>query len=194
MNKPVKNILEPVDKTVDSAEESDYVFADILQKFESPLLRYVGQLLGNGAPEVEDIVQETFLRLHKQVEKHGADSIRKMSTWLFHVAHNLGLDAIRKRRRDTEKNSRALEDKKTSVSAQVDVLGEVMQREASDRALAELHNLPEEQRQVILLRVMHGMKLREISEVTGLTIGNASYRITQGLTELARRLQAGGVV
>jgi len=57
-----------------------------------------------------------------------------------------------------------------------------------------LHRLPEEQRQVLLLRVVQGMKLREISEVTGLSVGNAGYRISEGLQELARRLKARGVI
>jgi RNA polymerase sigma-70 factor (ECF subfamily) len=164
---------------------------EVISHYEMPLLRYVGQLLRQSAQhEAEDLVQETFLRYHRQVSHNGDDSVRNVSTWLFRVAHNLTTDAIRKRSRRNQDEARP--DRPDAAPA--DALEEMMHRETCERALAELHRLPEEQRQLLLLRVIHGMKLREISDVTGLTIGNAGYRISEGLRELARRLKANGVI
>ena len=174
----------------DSPPPGGYAFADTVERFETPLLRYVAQTLGDETNEAEDIVQETFLRLHRQIRGQGAESVRNMKSWLFQVAHNLTFNALRKRRREAQGRGGEMPNR----SEPADALSEMAQREACDRALAELHRLPVEQKEVILLRVIHGMKMREISEVTGLTIGNASYRISQGLRELARRLQAGGVI
>ena len=75
-----------------------------------------------------------------------------------------------------------------------DAAGQTMHREACEKAVDELHKLPGDQKEVLLLRIVQGMTLREIGEVTGLTPGNAAYRIDQGLRELARRLRAAGVV
>jgi len=174
----------------ESPPTGGYAFAETVERFETPLLRYVAQTLGDEAMEAEDIVQETFLRLHRQVRAQGEASVRNMQGWLFRVAHNLAFNALRKRRRE----SRAPGGPNPAGSGPADALSDMAQREACDRALAELHRLPEGQKQVILLRVIHGMKMREISEVTGLTIGNASYRLSRGLQELARRLQADGII
>ena len=162
---------------------------EAVSRYETPLLRYAGQLLGRGAEhEAEDLVQEAFLRFYRQAARDGTGSVRNVSTWLFRVTHNLAMDFFRSRGRQVADEARE------TPTAPADALEEMMHREACDKAMSELHRLPEEQRQVLLLRVVHGMKLREISEVTGLTTGNAGYRISQGLQELARRLKAGGVI
>ena len=175
-----------------------YAFNSVVLRYETPLLLYVSQMIGpNAREDAEDLVQEAFLRLHKQVAGHGESSVRNASTWLFRVAHNLAIDAIRKRQRNDRKHRAAAGEAGGTAAHRrnkVDALGEMMQREASERALAELHNLPEGQKQVILLRLIQGLTFREIGKVTGLTIGNVSYRINQGLLELARRLKASGVI
>ena len=175
-----------VDKTADTRAASD----GAVSQYETPLLRYVGQLLGRGmAHEAEDVVQETFLRYYRESSRDGA-AVRNVSTWLFRVAHNLTMDALRRRVRQSKSEARL----GNASPAQPDALEKLAHRESCDEALAELHRLPEEQRQVLLLRVVQGMKLREISEVTGLSVGNAGYRISEGLQELARRLKARGVI
>ncbi len=183
---------------LDQGARTAYAFNSVISRYETALLRYVGQMIGPGALEdAEDLVQEAFLRLHKQVTEHGESSVRNLSTWLFRVAHNLVIDAIRRRRRN-DRNPKAAAGEARNVTTRsgdkVDALGEMMQREASERALAELHKLPEEQKHVILLRIIHGLTFQEIGEVTGLTIGNVSYRISQGLQELAQRLKASRVI
>ena len=60
--------------------------------------------------------------------------------------------------------------------------------------MSQLQTLPEEERQVILLRIVEGLNLREISEITGLTEGNVDYRINKALRELTGRLKDAGVV
>jgi DNA-directed RNA polymerase specialized sigma24 family protein len=45
-----------------------------------------------------------------------------------------------------------------------------------------------DQKSVLMLRIVEGMTLRQIAQVTGLSVGNANYRISQGLNELVRRL------
>ena len=166
---------------------------EAVSQFETPLLRYVAQLLGPGnMHEAEDVVQEAFLRYYREVSGNGA-AIRNASTWLFRVAHNLAMDALRREARQNNVGRPPSADV-GRASSPTDALDELMHRESCDKALAELHRLPEKQRTVLLLRVVHGMKLSEISEVTGLTPGNAGYRISQGLQELARRLKEAGVI
>lgn len=56
-------------------------------------------MLGTTDDQREDVVQETFIRLHRQVSTHGWGSIKHPTTWLFQVAHNLTMDVLRQRRR-----------------------------------------------------------------------------------------------
>jgi RNA polymerase sigma-70 factor (ECF subfamily) len=173
-------------------------FAAIVRAYESGLLRYVRPLLGahGSMVEAEDAVQETFLRLHRQVTRRGAASIDNLTSWLFRVAHNVSRDAGRRRRvrSDAAGQVAAAAARQADAVDEADQLTELAHREACDRAMAELEKLPESHRQVLLLRMTQNMTLREIGEVTGLTIGNVGYRINQGLAELSRRLKEAGVI
>jgi len=173
-------------------------FAATVSEFETPLLRYVRQFSGNDAESAEEIVQEAFLRLHRQVEQHGAASIENMPSWLFRVAHNLTISV--RRRRELERKLReqaavdAAADARSGAVPAPDALEELVRRELCDLVMAEVRKLPDEQKEVLLLKVIQGFTLREIGEITGVPLSSASYRINQGLRELAQRLKAQGLV
>jgi len=160
----------------------------IVNRYETPLLRYVDHMLGPAQHAGEEVVQETFMRLHRQVEGSGADSIENLSSWLFRVAHNLCISMLR--RRDLERKLREqtrLEDAEaTENDSPLDYL---VRQELTDRVMAELQSLPQQQKQVLLLKVIQGFTFREIGDVTGMAVSNVAYRINQGLRELARRLK-----
>jgi len=169
----------------------------VVARYQSPLLRFVGQMLGSGDHEAEDVVQETFIRLHRQVAAHGTGSVKNLTTWLFRVARNSTIDLLRRRARrnhvpETSVAPRASAE--TSAADEFGALGEVLRQEARQVALRELAELDDEQRQVVLLKIIQGMSLRQVAEVVGGSVSLVNYRLNQGLTELARRLRKAGVV
>jgi RNA polymerase sigma-70 factor (ECF subfamily) len=174
----------------------------VISAYETPLLRYVGQLVGSGRPggaDAEDVVQETFLRLHRYVERKGAASVRSVSRWLFRAAHNLALDSVR-RRVTHEKARKRVRDEAARRAADLEGenspegLAALVRRAACERALEELQKLPAQQRHVLLLKVIQDMTMREIAVVTGTSLGGVAYNLNQALKELARRLKAAGVI
>jgi RNA polymerase sigma factor (sigma-70 family) len=167
-------------------------------RYQSALLRYVGNLLGGDGEQAQDVVQEVFLRLHRHVCAHGPESVANPQSWLFRVAHNLVMDHGRQRQREDRlqaavvANGRGREE--SAAAADENGLDDLEQREACTRAMAELSRLPEDLKSVLLLKIVQGLTLREVAEVTGLTVGNAGYRLNQGLRELSRRLKEQGVI
>lgn len=169
----------------------------VVTHFQGPLLRYVGRLLGTTDHESEDIVQETFVRLHRQVAGKGGQSVRNLGTWLFRTAHNLTIDVLRRRARRIRVSETTVESASLAqeqAADELDALGEVLRQEAREVALRELAKLDDQQRQVVLLKIIQGMTLRQVAEVVGISVSMVNYRLNQGLTELARRLQKAGVV
>ncbi len=169
----------------------------VVAHYQSPLLRYVGQILGGIDHEAEDIVQETFVRLHRQVTAHGSGSVKHLTTWLFRVTHNLTIDMLRQRtksRRPPVTNADPSVLSEEHAADELDALGEVLRQEARQVALRELAQLDDQQRQVILLKVIQGMSLRQVAKVIGISVSLVNYRLNQGLTELAQRLKKTGVV
>lgn len=184
-------------------------FVAVVDGYETPLLRYVLNLLRCQHQQAEDVVQDVFLRLHRYTHKHGHNSIKDMASWLFKVAHNLALDSVRQdqRRRQAHQQlanpgtgaaadgaSGGGSGGPTSQSSQLDALDELEQKEACQHAMEHLHALPADLKQVLLLKIVQGMTLRQIAEVTGLTPGNAGYRVNRALSELAQKLKSGGVI
>ncbi len=166
-------------------------FTAVVRKYETPLLRYVIHLTGQDA--AEDVVQETFLRLHKHAARHGPRNIRSVRCWLFQVAHNLAVDAGLADARQKKAREHAAARKVVDLEG-LDQLGDMVRRAACDRALEEMKKMPERQRQMLLLKTIQGMTLREISRVTGVTIGNVAYQINRALAELAKRLKEADVI
>jgi RNA polymerase sigma-70 factor (ECF subfamily) len=168
--------------------------AGVIAAYETPLLRYVRHLGGVGDADAEDVVQEAFLRYHNYVERNGTDGVRDLARWLFRVTHNLALDfqrrkASRARAQEGARRAAELESKSSPEG-----LTALVRRAACERALEELQKLTPQQKQVLLLKVIQEMKMRDIAAVTGMTLGNVAYHLSQALKELARRLKAAGVI
>jgi RNA polymerase sigma-70 factor (ECF subfamily) len=162
-----------------------------MDRYQSPLLRYVGHIV-NRAEDAQDIVQDVFLRYCRSSRGGEAAAVRSVSSWLFCVAHNLAQDCLRRRQREREAQKEVAA--APVETAESDAVDHIIRQAASERALAELKRLPEEYRQVLLLRIVQDMTFRDIARVTGLSFGNVAYRVNQGLKELARRLREAGVV
>ena len=169
----------------------------VVAHYQSPLLRYVGQMLGRVDHEAEDIVQEAFVRLHHQVTGHGSGSVKHLTAWLFRVTHNLTIDMLRQRSKRRRLPKTAVDHSVLSeeqAADELDALGEVLRQEARQVALRELAQLDDQQRQVVLLKVIQGMTLRQVAKVVDISVSLVNYRLNQGLTELAQRLKKAGVV
>ncbi len=173
-------------------DEGPLDFPGLVARHETALLKYVGGMLHGDSQGAQDVVQETFLRLLTQVRGRGARSVASVPCWLFRVARNLTIDALRRRQRDCQARrawSRLPRPGASGASGQV-----VDQEDAGHRALAELDRLPPDLREVLLLRLVQGFKLRQIAEVTGLSVGNVDYKINQALKLLTTRLRVSGLL
>lgn len=173
------------------APPGQFDLVGVVREYETPLLRYVAGLIGSRYNEAQDVVQDVFLKLHKQIKPSGQVEISNMRSWLYRVAHNLAMDYGRGRKR-----RRTLEEKALSDPAVMDkVRGgkmedarDIEKKEVGKAALKAVETLPEEQKNVVLLKIIQGFTLKEISSMTGLKIGTVNYRLTQGLRTLATQL------
>lgn len=188
--------ISMAEDTSPAAPRADNLMA-VVSQYQGPLLRYVGRMLGSagGRGESEDIVQETFIRLHRQICTRGPGSIEHLTTWLFRVAHNLVLDALRRQvRQDATQVSTNPAATTREEAGEMDALGEIIRREARQVVLRELNELDELYRQVVLLKVIQGLSLRQVADVVGVSLSTVNYRLSQGLGILAQRLRRAGVV
>ncbi len=80
------------------------------------------------------------------------------------------------------------------IANDMDALGEMLRKESRQVALESLAKLAPDIRQVLLLKIIQGMSLRQVAEIVGVSLSTVNYRLNQGLTDLAGRLKRAGVV
>jgi len=149
---------------------------------ESPLLRYAYGLVGQ-RETAEDLVQDAFLKLHAHW-----DEVIHPRAWLFRCIRNLALSHIRDHKRETPMDSDREWESPTLDPKQV--LGKLEAVGTLQLLIAELH---EDDRALISLKYQEGLKYDQISQRTGLSIGNVGYKLHHALKNLADSLRRLGV-
>lgn len=156
--------------------------AAVFEAEESGLLRFAIGLVRR-RDIAEELVQETFLRLHQvwgEVENPRA--------WLYRSLRNLALNHLRDRRPESE----LIEETTPHHDARLPV-EDLSRHEAVGTMKLLLAELPPADRDLIRLKYQEDLKYHEISQRTGLTSGNVGYRLHHLLKSLAERLRSAGV-
>jgi RNA polymerase sigma-70 factor (ECF subfamily) len=145
---------------------------------EIPRLRRYARALTRNAVRADDLVQETLVRaLYKgHLWQPGTD----LRAWLFTIMHNQNVNEIRRAIRDDATVD--LENCSAILTATTDPTASRQLREL-DHALAQL---PEEQRQVILLVGLEGMSYEDAAAILDVPIGTIRSRLSRGRESLRK--------
>jgi RNA polymerase sigma-70 factor (ECF subfamily) len=148
----------------------------------SALVRYLCFL--NMNPETaKEIVQDCFIKLHEHLSSGGDSS--NLRAWLYRVAHNLARNSqLSARSRKTE----SLTDSTTHrepVAAEQSAEDRMLEAEKLERLRAGMTQLPESQRQALVLR-SQGLKYREIAQALGLSTSTVAENVQRGMDALKK--------
>ena len=122
-----------------------------------PLYRLISYKTGK-PEEAQDIVQETFFRAFRSLSSYQVTET-KFSTWLGRIAANLITDSWRKQGRTPVLHN--LDETQTQYVGDSDPAEQVIQAETQKKLAALIEELPTEQRQVIEMRILAGLPLKE---------------------------------
>jgi RNA polymerase sigma-70 factor (ECF subfamily) len=164
-------------------------FEELVRRHRTPVFSFLLRLTGDRG-RAEDLCQETFLRV---VRAAGAWEPRApFRTWLFSMARNQAVDEARRRAfRRTEPLDDPARAAHPSDDPGPDRAAEgALLRPKLEAALAAL---PDEQREVFLLREHAGLRFAEIAEATGVPENTVKSRMRYALEALRARLEAVGV-
>lgn len=158
-------------------------FEAFVHRYHGPLSGYLHRKLRDPV-KAEDFVQETFLRLIRQLNERKIPD--NAQAWLYRVALNLCRDHWKSgqyqadSRRIAEPPDRA--DERPSVV-------ELAERQETRREILEsMDELPEVQRDIIKLRFYQDLKLQDIASVLDLLLGSVKTHLYKGLSRLKTRL------
>ncbi len=153
----------------------------VYDAFQPLLYRYAYRLLGR-IDAAEEVVGETFLRLLEGINR-GQGPKRNLSAWLYRVVHNLAMDRYRQ---GFEKD---LPLEESLLSTMKGPEEELQSKWTQERVRRALHQLTEDQQQVILLRCLERLSNKEVASVLGKSVGAVKALQHRAMAALRRALE-----
>jgi len=146
----------------------------------SDRLRQFVQSRGVAAPDADDIVQETFLRIHRRASD--LSQIERLDAWVFQITRNAMTDHFRRPQK------RAFEMNEDPVSP-AEAADESVNVEVAECLVALIEQLPEDQREALRQYEFDGLSQRDIADRQSVSLSAAKSRIQRARQNLGRVLQ-----
>jgi RNA polymerase sigma-70 factor (ECF subfamily) len=168
-------------------------FEVIVTRHRKPIYNFILRFVRDAA-QAEDVMQETFLRLIKGADNYEKQA--KFTTWMYTIARNLCVDASRrgKHRKAASLDAPIGEDEGATLldmvsDGAVGADGKAIQRELAIRMKQAIEALPEEQREIFLLREVSDLQFNEIAQVVGVSENTVKSRMRYALEKLREALE-----
>ncbi len=156
-----------------------------MRRYQSRIITLARSRTGRTA-DAEDLAQEVFVRAYRSLRTFRGESTFK--TWLYRIAIN----AVRSHGSRSARQQPVWGDSGADETAPFDPPDDrpdaettLVRRDAIERAMAQL---PDDLREAVTLRDVHGLDYREIAEATGAPIGTVESRIFRARQRLRRSL------
>src|SRR6187200_574101 len=132
-------------------------FAAIFRRYHQPLFRFCLTIVGN-SEDAQDALQNTMMKVLRALP--GEERKIELKPWLYRIAHNESIDLLRRRR-----ETRQLDAEQTAPG--YSLAEDAATRERQRRLLIDLDELPERQREVLVMRELAGLGFGEIGAALG---------------------------
>jgi RNA polymerase sigma-70 factor (ECF subfamily) len=174
--------VEPLDElTLRRAQRGDErAWRDLIARFQPLVHALIWRLLaGRARHRVEDLTQETFVRVLKALPKFDPSGPATLSTWILTIATRLTLNEMRRPEASTLERD-VVGRERTDVDAERKRLG---------AAIAQgVAALPDPQRAVLVLREYHDLDYQEIADALEIDVGTVKSRLSRARVTLREHL------
>lgn len=155
-----------------SLKDMDY-FNCIVLRYSDRLARYIKRISGASDQEVEDVLQDAFVKIWKNLNEYRSGL--KLSSWLYRIAHNVTISRWRK----ISTHQKALTE---GVNEIIKVnYDESDENESQEEQVQELiQQLDAKYRDVVILKYFESMNYEEISDILKIPEGTVAIRLNRG--------------
>ena len=167
---------------------NNLAFDQLYRRYERPLFSFILRTVRDRSM-ADDLFQQTWLKAIKGLPKYNEQG--KFSSWLFGIAHNCCIDQIRKKQNKIEANTI-----KSDVDPFIQIKGDLpdpeavmIRNEETQLIKHTLDRIPEEQRQVLLLRLNGEMPFKEIAELMQCSINTVLGRMHYAIKNVRKIIQ-----
>lgn len=145
--------------------------------------------------EAEDIFQETFIKVIRTLKKGRYNEEGKFLPWVMRIAHNLIIDHFRKVKRLPKFQSRNDFDIFDLLSGgEHSAEQEIINTQVYEDVRKIIDELPDDQKEVLLMRIYKDMSFKEIADITGVSINTALGRMRYALINLRKVIDKHNII
>ena len=157
------------------------VYAQLIRRYEGQVAATVIGMLGKTA-EAEDVAQEVFIRFYRALPGFRHDSA--VATYLTRIAINLSLNALQRRKKQKELFRENVDEQLSGIPA-----AEENEYSEEVRLIRQaITQLDEDQRAVIVLRLIDGYSTKETAEILNIPLGTVLSRLNRAQKKLRQIL------
>jgi RNA polymerase sigma-70 factor (ECF subfamily) len=167
-------------------------FRVLVERYSRGVFRLAYRMMGN-EQDAEDVVQETFLRAYKQIDRY--DGRAGFYTWVYRIASNYALDLLRSRKFMDQRKGENLQPVLDTLPAAEPAADRVVfSAQVQQRLSAAMGDLSEQERTAFVLRHFEGMSIDAIAgtlEIGDSATKNSIFRAVQKLRRALEPLMGG---
>ena len=143
----------------------------------------------------EDVFQDTFIKVIKTLKLGKYNEEGKFLPWVMRIAHNLVIDHFRKNNRMPKFDSGSDFNIFTVISdSSLNAEKRLIKDQVEDDVRRLIEELPEDQKEVLIMRMYKDMSFKEISEQTGVSINTALGRMRYALINLRKVIDKHNII
>lgn len=188
MNKELKRKSD--EELVQLSIEKDENYLELMKRYEAKLLRYIRRISNVSKEDAEDILQEVFISVYKNLR--GFDQSLKFSSWIYRITHNQTISFIRKIKRIPKTID--LEDGNIfdliANSTEMDI--EIHNKIEKDNIINAIKEMDIKYKSVLILRLIEEKEYTEISDILKIPISTVGTNINRAKKILIEKLHKNG--
>lgn len=165
-------------------------FEQLIHRHKSKVFAYIALYIRDRAL-AEDIFQDTFLKVIQSVKAGKYSDNGKFLSWVMRIAHNLIIDNFRRvKQMNTISNDNYDSDLFNSIKlADGNIENELIKKQIHNDIRTMISSLPDDQREVVILRHYADLSFREIADLTGVSINTALGRMRYALINMRKMME-----
>lgn len=159
-------------------------FAVLIDRYEQPLRRYISRLGQLTREDIEDVLQDIFLKVYKNL--NACDVSLKFSSWIYRIAHNEVVSFFRHKTVAAHGHTMDIpEEVFHNLMTDTSIVEEIDVRDVHLLLRRALGMLPYMYREILILKYFEYKSYNEISDILRIPLGTIAVRISRAKQKLA---------
>ena len=165
---------------------SEIALERIIERHQLRIFNFINSKV-NDRETAEDLFQDTFIKVVKTLKNGKYNEEGKFLPWVMRIAHNLVIDYFRRKNRiPTVENTDAYDIFQFIPNHETNVEHALINEQIMQDLQKLIHELPEDQKEVLIMRLYRDMSFKEIAENTQVSINTALGRMRYAIINLRK--------